>query len=452
MTKAIIRLSGLLCSAVAGLAVLTSIPPEPAAAAQPVVVKKTVPVPRAAVKSFNTRARTVTAPKFVQNKPNRPLVTKQVHKPVTIQKKIVVAKPARPLITKNLNPQPKLVTKVPPVVAKSGTGPLIVQKGGVPGGAPPGGGPKGVLPPGAKPLVLGPVGKGVVIAGAAAGAAGALALGGGGGKVPPSGQLFTPAAAPKLGLPPGAKIPFKPYQVKFYPAYPGYRWAGRPRFPLWAVVPAVALGAAGAYWWSSETSWSRPYPNCYVGGGVYYADPYSGSCFDFTSAEDGDYFMVNRRVYRWYPTRYETPEDTIYEESRLNEDAPYDDDWVKKAPPRKSRVAASVVPSSAAASLNLTATQRTDCSSCIAAMGPIQGPAGQCTTMVVNNCAHPVTVDGGFHKTDAGFCEFSGDIVGAGEMTVCTKPCAEFEQAQAYIKTAMPQSTWKGPVNGCKSF
>ena len=348
-----------------------------------------------------------------------------------------------------------------PKVATQAKPPLPGRMGmSASGGAPP---PTGV-PKGATALKLAPA---VAVGAAAAIAAGAskanaapatlpagIKVGNGRGVRPPGivPRVFTPTlvtgakTGPRLGL---------AFATRF-PAIKGHRFAGRPRLPLFFVAGVFGFGSSYWYYRTSTTYivddpvWVRPLPSCYVGGNVFYREPGSGACFDFARAEPGDYFECNSRVYRWAPDRAASVEDIVAEDDEGSRAVVYED-WAKANPAyikTKAARPARSVPTSA----TLEPAQL-DCSSCLGAQGPIETGNGMCSLTIANNCPQPISFKGGMSRASGDgriTCEFSDDVENGSQKTVCSAPCASFDEAQAYITAATPKAGWTGKSRACR--
>jgi hypothetical protein len=269
-----------------------------------------------------------------------------------------------------------------------------------------------------------------------------VTTGNGRGVRPPGIQLFKTPELANLKYSP--KVPF----------IPNHKHAGRPRVPLYFVAGLFGFGTA--YWYNRTSTtyvaqkdavWVRPTPTCYVDGKVFYRQPGSDRCFNFKSAEPGDYFQVNDKVYRWTPGKHISAEDCVDEEDRARRSVAYES-WKRDNPtylqtiaarPPKPEPVRDVVPG------------QLDCSSCLAGIGPVEIGNGMCSLTIANNCEHGVSFKGGIsHKSGPATCEFEHNAETGEQKVVCNAPCDSFQDAQVYMSAATPKEGWTGATPACR--
>jgi hypothetical protein len=298
------------------------------------------------------------------------------------------------------------------------------------------------------------------IAGAAVGAA---VIGGG------LAALSKPSAASAVAagpVRPAARLPLanlnhphiKPV-ARVLPSIIGHKHANRPRLPLLVLAPAL-LGASWMgrefYVWNRRSydnvGWIAPIPSCYVGGTVFYRNPWSGDCFNFETAEPGERFAVGMKVYTWTPARYPSVEDMVDDQDRNGASIMNEPFRIAHPTEPARRVAAEASSRSAftAAPAVSSGLEATDCSSCLAAIGPVEVTGGQCSVTISNNCALPVAFDIEFQRNDQTFCQTKLDAAGGSEVIVCTQPCTTFLESRVNLKSAMPKLATSTPFKGCR--
>jgi hypothetical protein len=314
------------------------------------------------------------------------------------------------------------------------------------------------------------------IAGAAIGAAliggGLAALGKLNGATASTTNRSTAVAA--LGpVRPAARLPLanlnhphvKPV-ARLLPPIIGHKHANRPRLPLYVLAPTLL----GAVWMGREffvwnrrsydnVGWIAPIPSCYVGGTVFYRNPWTGNCFNFESAEPGDHFAVGTKIYAWAPAKYPGVEDMVDEQERSGASVTSDQFRLANPMPPASRVAVAAGQLPAALGVATAVTtpnsgqnlEVTDCSSCLTAIGPVEVTGGQCSVTISNNCGLPVAFDVEFQRDDQTFCQSKMDAASASEVIVCTQPCTTFLEARVKLKSAMPKFANTAPFKGCRA-
>jgi hypothetical protein len=355
------------------------------------------------------------------------------------------AKPAG----QDVRPAPKLAARFDRSTRSSllpAGSPQLLQKGSQPLSAQP------RLPAGAGPLKPGAAKK---IAGAVAGAA---VIGAGAALLPKPGAASALSTASTGPVRPAAKLPLanlnhphvKPV-ARVLPSILGHKHANRPRLPLFVLAPAL-LGAGWMgrefYVWNRRSydnvGWIAPIPSCYVGGTVFYRNPWSGECFNFETAEPGERFAVGTKVYSWTPAKYASVEDMVDDQERTGASVMADPFRIANPTAPVTRV--STEPMSRPA-LSLEAT---DCSSCLTAIGPVEVTGGQCSVTISNNCGLPVAFDVEFQRNGQTFCQTKLDAASASEVIVCTQPCTAFLEARVNLKSAMPKLANTAPFKGCR--
>jgi hypothetical protein len=324
----------------------------------------------------------------------------------------------------------------------------------------PAGSPQLLSPKG--PQVLPPAKSSAVkkIAGAAVGAA---VIGGGLAAL----SKPTAAAASATGpVRPAARLPLanlnhphiKPV-ARVLPSIVGHKNANRPRLPLFVLAPALL----GASWMSREfyvwnrrsydnVGWIAPIPSCYVGGTVFYRNPWTGDCFNFDTAEPGDRFAVGMKVYTWTPVKYPSVEDLVDDQDRTNSSVMNEPFRIANPTPPVSRVSvdAGSRPTIQGAQAGNVGLEAIDCSSCLSAIGPVEVTGGQCSVTISNNCGLPVAFDIEFQRNDQTFCQTKLDAASASEVIVCTQPCTTFLETRVNLKSAMPKLANSAPFKGCR--
>lgn len=254
-----------------------------------------------------------------------------------------------------------------------------------------------------------------------------------------------------------------PRALAFAPRYPlikGHRFAGLRRLPLFFVAGLYGFGPDYWYYRSSGTYllddplWVLPAPSCYVAGEIFYRDPGRDDCFDFLSAAPGDPFESGGRVYSWQPDSTSSVEDLIADEDANGRSVPLAD-W-KRANPSSANAAAAR-PKTVAAPTPLPTLALVDCSACLAAQGPIEAGNGMCSLTIANSCPQPISFKGGVSRAPGGTaeearltCEFSTDIDTGAQTSVCTAPCASFDQAHTFITAATPKAGAKLTPKACR--
>jgi hypothetical protein len=407
-------------------------------AAKPVVTARPVARPAAPVRSVKTAA-----------KPSTPVVARNPKSAPQPKPQTVAKAPAKPVVAKPDTRQAAAVRRPGPAFDRStrsnllpaGSPQLALQKG-----------------PQALPAVAGSrAGTVKKIAGAAVGAA---VIGAG------IAAVAKPAAANASQGPAGAVRPavrpplanlnhphLKPV-ARVLPSIIGHKHANRPRLPLFVLAPAL-LGASWMgrefYVWNRRSydnvGWIAPIPTCYVGGTVFYRDPWSGDCFNFEAAEPGDRFAVGTKVYTWSPAKYPSVEDMVDDQERSGAGIMSEPFRIANPTPRATRVSVEAVSRPVVAALGLEAT---DCSSCLTAIGPVEVTGGQCSVTISNNCSLAVAFDVEFQRNDQTFCQTKLDAAGASEVIVCTQPCTTFLESRVNLKSALPKLANTAPFKGCR--
>lgn len=335
------------------------------------------------------------------------------------------------------------------------TAPPVVTKLPLPGsGSSPGTPPVKLPPPGAKlPQVPGQIGlppPGLKVPNP--GNPGPIGLPPPGLKVPkmpplakvPPGLYFPP---PKLPPAPPPKWVGPPPPIP--PSFGWHPWKGKNLLPAFFVGAVIGVGVASA----GYTYWAPPPPSCYLAGGVVYYYPGTKICFDFATAVPGDPFVFENRVYYWEPRRYRTVERLIEVE---RERAEVVDGWADREPTRVTLVKAGMDrAANRAKSVAAVPIDKLDCSTCLTAIGPTEGENGQCTVSLANNCDHAVSVSGGLSLAaakadDPPLCDFQGEVPTAAEVAACTRPCADFTEAQVFLNAVIPVAGTTRPSSACR--
>ena len=291
-----------------------------------------------------------------------------------------------------------------------------------------------------------------------AAAAGAAVVGAGVGVLAKPAATGASNAGPSTPAKPAGKLPLanlnhphmKPV-ARVLPSIPGHKNANRPRLPLYVLAPAL-LGASwmgrDAYVWNRRSydnvGWVAPIPSCYVGGTVFYRNPWTGDCFNFESAEPGERFAVGTKVYTWTPAKYPSVEDMVDDQERTGTSVMADPFRIANPTAPVSRV--STEPTSRQP-LSLDAT---DCSSCLTAIGPVEVTGGQCSVTISNYCGLPVAFDLEFQRNGQTFCQTKLDAASASEVIVCTQPCTAFLDSHVNLKSAIPKLANSAPFKGCR--
>jgi hypothetical protein len=348
------------------------------------------------------------------------------------------------------------------------------------------------------PLVKPPLSTGAkVAAGAAVGAAalgvGAAAAAAANAKKPPTTPPANTGPVTPATKPPVANLnrPHVKPVAKVIPFIPGHKHANRPRLPLFVTAP-VLVGVAWAsrelYVWNRKSydnvGWVAPIPSCYVGGTVFYRNPWTGKCFDFDNAQPGDRFVVGTKAYSWTPARHASVEDCVEDGDRNKTSVPEEEFRRANpvAPVRRTSVDSSVgytpaalaqsgsgstgssgpssgtvtrtkgtqQTSSAAATLPAV-LEATDCTSCLSAIGPVEVTGGQCSVTISNNCGMPIAFDMEFQKENNTFCQTRSDVASSAEIIVCTQPCTTFLDVRVNLKAAIPKTGATPPFKGCRA-
>jgi hypothetical protein len=454
-------------SAFPSLAAPPADPKQRAAAAAPRTVSKPAQAVRPAVRPV-VNVRPVAPRAVVAQKP----AAKPVAKPQVVTKpQIVAAKPSvKPVskpqavtAAKPQKPETKLVAVTRQAPAKfdrslrssllpAGSPQMFLQKS--PQKAAP------VLPvvASARPALPGKSATIKRIAGAAVGAA---LIGGGIAALakPASASNLAPSPAGAVkpaGRPPLANLnhPHVKPVARVLPSILGHKNANRPRLPLFVMAPALL----GASWMGREffvwnrrsydnVGWVAPIPSCFVGGTVFYRNPWSGECFSFETAEPGDRFAVGTKVYTWTPAKYASVEDMVDDQERNGVSIMTEPFRIANPAAPVSRVSAVAGSRAPAVALTLEAT---DCSSCLTAIGPVEVTGGQCSVTISNNCGLPVAFDIEFQRDGQTFCQTKLDAASATEVIVCTQPCTAFLESRVNLKSAMPKLANSAPFKGCR--
>ncbi len=392
-------------------------------------------------------ARTVVKPAAKPLVTARPLARPAavVRPPQTAPKPTAIAKNQRPLI------QPLKKTSAISKVAVKAPFDRSTRSNLLPAGSPQLVVLKGARPP--EPTSRPAPGNGKKIVGAAVIGAGLAAL-------------AKPAAAnankgPTGAVRPASRLPLanlnhphvKPV-ARVMPSIVGHRNANRPRLPLFVLAPTL-LGASWMnrefYVWNRRSydnvGWIAPIPSCYVGGTVFYRNPWSGECFNFETAEPGDRFAVGTKVYTWTPAKYPSVEDMVDDQERSGSSIMNDPFRIANPTPPATRVSVTTNSGSGSPAFGVEAI---DCASCLTAIGPVEVAGGQCSVTISNNCSLPVEFDVEFQRNDQTFCQTKLDAASATEVIVCTQPCTTFIESRVNLKSALPKLATSAPFKGCR--
>jgi hypothetical protein len=249
--------------------------------------------------------------------------------------------------------------------------------------------------------------------------------------------------------------------ARMLPSLVGHKNANRPRLPLFVLAPAF-LGASWMgrefYVWNRRSydnvGWIAPIPSCYVGGTVFYRDPWSGECFNFDKAEPGERFAVGAKVYAWIPTKYPSVEDMVDDQERSGASVMTEPFRIANPTAPVRRIEATRVSAGGSAGVAAgpatVSMEATDCSSCLTAIGPVEVTGGQCSVTISNNCGLPVAFDVEFQRNDQTFCQTKSDAASASEVIVCTQPCTTFLESRVNLKSAIPKLATSAPFKGCR--
>jgi hypothetical protein len=459
----------------AALPVLAAPPNDPKRKAASPPVVRTASKPAQATRPAPTvrPAARIAPAKTVSAKPTIAPIVRVIQKPVAKSVAKSVAKPVAKPVVRQTAAKP-VVTKLPSTVAVKPTKPdgklaiatrppssakfdRSTRSNLLPAGSPQLALQKG---PQALPAAKSSASKPNTVNKIAGAAVGAALIGGGiAAATKPAGANAAPSAGVTgpvrpAGRPPVANLnhPHVKPVARVMPSILGHKNANRPRLPLFVLAPAF-LGASWMgrefYVWNRRSydnvGWVAPIPSCYVGGTVFYRNPWTGDCFSFESAEAGDRFAVGTKVYSWSPAKYASVEDMVDDQERTGAAVLSEPFRIANQTAPVSRAPA--VPASLSLATNLEAT---DCSSCLTAIGPVEVTGGQCSVTISNNCGLPVAFDVEFQRSGQTFCQTKLDAASAAEVIVCTQPCAAFVEARVNLKSAIPKLASAAPFKGCR--